>query len=220
MCTLISSIHCWWLHARVAVLLSFVLASQTGVPFHWQTTQALQQCQLSILYLPEIIFRYFISHWEKSRGNQYQLSSQLQLNSHYKQWNTFRRVRFQRANVTFSITWDHSYWCHSISHIWLLISLPLQLWLYLAPLLRYYRRCYQKFKNVARGLIYHACTNNTQYQPADQIWKVTGHFAYWSFRLRDISTDNSIYCASIASCIKKGVNSLFTDNWTFTEPSN
>ena len=42
-----------------------------------------------------------------------------------------------KRQVTFKVIQEHWQWCHSIGHIRFPISLPLQLYLYLAPFLRY-----------------------------------------------------------------------------------
>ena len=78
--------------------------------------------------------------------------------------------RFQSANTTFKVIQGHWQWCHSIGHIRFLISLPLQLCLYLAPFPRYYHL----FPKILRGhvtlntsvlrVIYHACSSTPVYQ--------------------------------------------------------
>jgi len=46
--------------------------------------------------------------------------------------------KFQTAKVTFKVTKGHPYWCHSMGHMRISISLQLQLCFYLAPFSRYH----------------------------------------------------------------------------------
>jgi len=46
--------------------------------------------------------------------------------------------KVSNSKVTFKVIQGHSQWCHSISHARFPISVPLQLHVYLAPLMRYY----------------------------------------------------------------------------------
>jgi len=49
-------------------------------------------------------------------------------------------IKVSNSKVTLKVIQGHRQWCHSIGHVWCLItgSLPSQLCCYLAPLMRYY----------------------------------------------------------------------------------
>jgi len=55
--------------------------------------------------------------------------------------------RSQTAKAIFKVIQEHWQWCHSIGHIRFPISVPLQLYVYLTPLTRYYH-LFPKFKEV------------------------------------------------------------------------
>ena len=85
---------------------------------------------------------------------------------------------FLLARVTFKVTQRHWHWCHSIDHIRFLISLPLRLCLYPAPLTRYCELFpkiwwgHVTLNTSLWGVMYHARTLNPLYQSAHQIWSV------------------------------------------------
>jgi len=90
---------------------------------------------------------------------------------------------FQTAKVAIKVIQEHWQWRHSIGHITIPISVPLQLCLYNAQLTKYYH-LFELFPKISRGhmtlnisllgVVHHTCTSTPLYVLVHEIWNA--HF--------------------------------------------